>query len=100
MGVRNKQDARNLAERYLAKLPISPSNDLVILDEHTIETDFGWVFFWNSKRYLGTGEFEHALAGNTPLIVDRRDGSVHSTSTAVPVEESIERYRRAHAVPQ
>jgi len=72
--------------------------ELEILDQHTIETDFGWVFFWNSKRYLEADEFQYALAGNAPLIVDRRDGSIHETSTAEPIEEIMERYRRAHAL--
>jgi Immunity protein 35 len=98
MVLRNVQEARGLVERHLAELPISPPTDLAILDEHTIETDFGWVFFWNSRKYQKTGEFQYALAGNTPLIVDRRDGSVHPTSTSEPIEEVIERYRQAHAV--
>ena len=100
MSVRNMQEARGLAERHLAKLPMSPPTELAILDEHTMETDFGWVFFWNSKKYQETGEFQYALAGNAPLIVDRRDGSIHETSTAEPIEEIIENYRKAHAVVQ
>jgi hypothetical protein len=88
------QEARGLAERFLASLPM----ELVILDEHTMETEFGWVFFWTSKKYRETGNFEYAVAGNTPLIVDRREGSVHETSTAEPIEEIIERYRKDHVV--
>jgi putative addiction module CopG family antidote len=94
---KNKQEAQGLAEQYLSKMQISPPMELEIFDEHTIETDFGWVFFWNSKRYLETDEFQYALAGNTPLIVDRRDGSIHQTSTADSIEEIIKRHRRAHA---
>jgi len=79
---------------------MSPPIELAILDEHTIETEFGWIFFWNSKRYQETDEFQYALAGNAPLIVDRRDGAVHETSTAEPIEEIIERYRKGNAVVQ
>jgi hypothetical protein len=93
---KNKQEARSLAEQHLCKLPVSPPMELVILDQHTIETDFGWVFFWNSKKYVEAGEYQYALAGNGPLIVDRRDGSIHETSTAEPVEEIVDRYRRTH----
>jgi hypothetical protein len=71
--------------------------ELAILDEHTMETEFGWLFFWTSKKYQETGEFQYALAGNAPLIVDRRNGSVHATSTARPVEEIVEDYRKSHA---
>jgi hypothetical protein len=100
MGLQNMQEARGLAESHLAKLPMSPPTELVILDERTIETNFGWVFFWNSKKYQETREFRYALAGNAPLIVDRRDGSVHETSTAQPIEDIIENYRKTHAVIQ
>ena len=95
---KNKQEAQGLAEQHLPKMRISPPTEVAILGEHTIETDFGWVFFWNSKEYVETDEFRYALAGNAPLIVDRRDGSIHETSTAEPIEEIIERYRRTHAL--
>jgi hypothetical protein len=94
----NKQEARSLAEQHLSKMQILPPTELAILDELTIETDFGWVFLWNSKRYLETDEFQYALAGKAPLIVDRRDGSIHETSTAEPIEDIMERYRRTHAL--
>lgn len=97
MVLKSAEEARSLAERHLAELPMSPPTELVILDEHTMEIDFGWVFFWNSKKYQETGEFHYALAGNAPLIVDRLDGSVHETSTAYPIEEIIENYRKSHA---
>jgi hypothetical protein len=94
--LKSAEEARSLAEKYLPERPMASLAEVVILDEHTIETDFGWVFFWNSKKYMETGEFQYALAGNAPLIVDRRDGSVHLTSTAYPVEEIIENYRKSH----
>ena len=100
MVLQSAEEARRLAESHLAELPISPPTEAVILDEHTMETEFGWVFFWNSRKYQETGEFQYALAGNAPLIVDRRDGSVHETSTVYPVEEITGNYRKSHAMAQ
>ena len=57
---------------------------LELLASATRTTDFGWVFFYNSKKYLETGEIRFALAGNAPLIVDALDGSLHVTGTAQP----------------
>jgi hypothetical protein len=91
---KNRQEAQSLAEGCLSKMQISPPTELAILSKHTIETEFGWVFFWNSRRFLETDEIQYALAGNAPLIVDRRDGSIHETSTAEPIEEIIARYRK------
>jgi len=97
MILKSRQEAQGLAEQHLSKMQTSPPTELAILSEHTIETDFGWVFFWNSRKYMETDEFQYALAGNAPLIVDRRDGSIHETSTAEPIEKIIEHYRRTHA---
>jgi hypothetical protein len=100
MVVQNVEEARRLAGRHLARLPISADTELTILDEHTIEEDFGWLFFWTSKKYRETGEFKYALAGNAPIIVDRRDSSVHETSTADCIDDIIDHYKVAHATVQ
>ncbi len=34
------------------------------------------------------------VAGNAPLIVDRKDGTVHITGTAFPTEQYLESYER------
>jgi hypothetical protein len=70
-----------------------------IPDGETLERDFGWVFFYESQEYLDTGEFGRTLAGNSPIIVDRRDGSVHKTGTARSIDYYLEEYvkRRSRA---
>jgi hypothetical protein len=64
--------------------------ELVILDELTVERPWGWVFFWNTRASrLG---FEHfTLAGNAPYLVNR-DGTMRFASIALGVEESIREY--------
>jgi hypothetical protein len=86
-------EAKNLAEGHLAKVAGASPDAVVIINDSTIETDFGWIFFWNSRRYVESGDFRDALAGNVPLIVDRANGSVHETCTFLPIEEIIDRYQ-------
>jgi hypothetical protein len=69
------------------------------LEEETLEMDFGWVFFYTSRLFRDTGDFKYALAGNAPMIVDRKDGSLHPTGTAHPVEYYIEKFRRRRQRP-
>ena len=38
------------------------------------EFDVGWVLYYQSVRYLETGNTSDALAGNAPLFVARSDG--------------------------
>ena len=48
----------------------------VIVDTATIEKPFGWVFFYNSERFLATGDVIYALAGNGPVFVNKHTESV------------------------
>ncbi len=68
------------ANEYVAGLEL-PEDEVVINQEQTREYDFGWVFMYNSRRYLEQGERKRAMVGNVPFIVDRRDGSIHLTRT-------------------
>lgn len=47
------------------------------VDEHP----WGWMFFYDSQRYLETGEISYALAGNCPLFVTKEDGMLHGPIT-------------------
>jgi len=86
-------EAKKIAEGHLAKM-VGSSEAILIVDDSTIETDFGWIFIWNSRRYLESGDFRDALLGNVPLIVDRANGSVHETCTFLSIGEIIDRYRK------
>jgi hypothetical protein len=94
MVVTTISEAKNLAEDHLAKTPGISPEAVVIVDGSTVETDFGWIFVWNSKRFLDSGDFRDALLGNVPLIVDRANGSVHETCTFLSIDEIIDRYRK------
>ncbi len=53
-----KREARILVEAELRKaspfVEQGDSGELVILDEHTVERDWGWVFFYQSAQYVRT----------------------------------------------
>jgi len=66
--------------------------EIVILHEHTIEKEYGWIFFYQTKKYLQTGDFLDALAGNAPYIVNKYTGGIIETGTAKPIEDYIAEY--------
>lgn len=83
-------DARSLVQDHLAAMPVpSPDDEWVILDEYTIERGWGWVFFYDSRRYRETGDIHFAVAGNAPYFVRQSDGAVFEAGTALPVEDYI-----------
>jgi Immunity protein 35 len=91
-------DARIIANDYLRRMERSSGADLVLMDEQTLEEEFGWVFFYNSKAYLETGDFRHSLAGNAPFIVEKSNGSLHVTGIAMPIGCYLEAFKK-HRIP-
>jgi hypothetical protein len=80
----------------------SASGDTVVIDDDTLEYDFGWVFFYNSTAFATSRNWRDALVGNAPFIVDRLTGQLFETGTAQSIEVYVEAYRRygdPHARP-
>lgn len=88
-------DAKQIATDFLGSFPPPEGFSLVILDEYTIERPTCFVFFYESSRFLETGRFEDRLAGNAPILVDRKTRSARSLGTAHPVEHYIAEYEAA-----
>lgn len=88
----DKAKAVELARTYVSKLSVGGRTDVVLREDRTIERPFGWVFFYESGKYLETGDEHFAALGNSPLFVDRRDGSLHVAGTARRIIYYIERY--------
>ncbi|GAA2878299.1 YrhB domain-containing protein [Nonomuraea rubra] len=86
-------EARRLAEAEMARLhrEVSAYNDP---DDSFVvsaveECSIGWVYYYQSARYMRTGEFTAALGGNAPILIDRRNGAILPTGTAYPIEHYI-----------
>jgi hypothetical protein len=89
-------DARAKAQVFIDEMGASSGPEhpeLQLLDAHTIERPFGWVFFYQSMRYLASGEVRDALAGNAPIVVTR-DGELHVTGTAYPLDHYLAAFER------
>jgi Immunity protein 35/SMI1 / KNR4 family (SUKH-1) len=94
----NREEARHLVSAWLNDQSARSRIALELLEEETIELEFGWTFFYTSKEFKETGDFRYALAGNAPVVVDRAIGSLHTTGTAQPIAKYIEEFRRRRAM--
>ncbi len=84
----DEPEARRIAEEWVRR-HVSVEEDAIIDESQTMEEPFGWVYFYNSRRYLETGDFRDQLIGNAPIVVDRSSGTIHGTGTAKPLEEYL-----------
>lgn len=73
--------AYSLAKDRVDEIAASVDDEFDILVEKTVETDSGWVFFYNSKEFVETRNPIASLAGNGPIFV-KVDGTVHDLPTS------------------
>jgi immunity protein 35 of polymorphic toxin system len=84
-----QEDAATIARRFLKEHVQHRVPEEVVLagfEEHPT----CWVFGYNTRAYVETRALSRALAGNGPIIVNRRTGSVRQGTTARPVEEQLD----------
>jgi hypothetical protein len=83
------QIAKALAVDHMLRHSAKPEN-VMIADEHTIETADSWIFFWNSKGWLLDRDPFKRLMGNLPILVDKHSGQVRSVlRTGGSIEKRI-----------
>jgi len=66
---------------------------LAILDDATIECEFGWAFSYQTRSFIESGDVMDTLVGNGPLFVTR-EGTMFETGTAEPAETYVENFKR------
>jgi hypothetical protein len=63
-----------------------------IVETSTIDKPYGWVFFYQSRAFLGTGDLLQQFAGNAPVVFNRVSGEYRVTGTASPIESYLQEY--------
>lgn len=90
--------AMDLVRDYLGTRSSSlVDDDLVILDQYTHHLPFGWVFFYQSRRFTMSGDPGDMLGGNAPLLVEKSTGRIHELGTASPLEIYLRPFAEKHA---
>ncbi len=91
--------ARRAAEANLRKMSAEPGVPPLALTGMA-EYRACWVFFYQSARYLRTGNFLDGVAGNAPILVDRVTGQIHETGTARSIEHYVAEFNAGrHTCP-
>ena len=61
------EDARQMAAISVFEMSKPVQVEFSINDEETVELPDGWLFFYNTKAFLDSGDPVMALAGNGPI---------------------------------
>jgi len=85
-------EAKALVDAFITNDDLPAGDVAIVLDDETIERPWGWVFFYNSRRFVETGDVRSCLGGNAPLIVERTSGRLLETGTAQDIGFYLSNY--------
>jgi len=81
--------ARELVVAWLEGIGKRIEGGLVLIEERTITKPYGWVFCYTSRRWRETGDINHGIAGNGPVVVLAATDEIVPLGTYAPPEEMI-----------
>jgi hypothetical protein len=89
-----RAQARAIAKQAVNEGYAVEGDELEVLDELTIEKDYGWIFLYDSRQHIETNDDKYEILGNGPVLVQKSDGGVRRFGTARPIEYYIAEYER------
>lgn len=90
----SETEARQKITMLLGEWGRNVEGGLVLVEEVTLTKPYGWIFFYNSRRYMDTRDIFHAIAGNGPVVILADTGEVVTLGTALRSEEEIALFER------
>lgn len=88
-------DFKQAAAPATAWVDIVCEGEARIVREATIAKPYGWIFFYQSKDFLDTGNPSAQLVGNAPIVVDGHTSELRVTGTAMPLEHYLAEYEKS-----
>jgi hypothetical protein len=85
----SREEAKQILLAVLKDRGVGGVDGVTILDSHTIEKPYGWAFFYNSKKFLDSGDILDSLVGGGPVVVLAQTGMVHELGSARPPLQEI-----------
>jgi hypothetical protein len=84
-------EAQAIVQNYLDKEWATIAPDVEIMADKTIQKEYGWIFFYQPKKYIETKKLREMLIGNCPILV-KHSGETVLFPTFQPVDKSIRMY--------
>ncbi|MBY0262484.1 MAG: YrhB family protein [Phycisphaerales bacterium] len=96
----SQQEAEGIVQQFIDGFKGWKKGDLAVVPRHTRRCRGAWVVFYNTQKFLETGEFSHQLAGNGPIFVDDVMRRVHVGGTAFGLDHWIARFEAGEIKPE
>lgn len=89
VGVLSLEDAESLVlERVHLNGGVPGDGEWIVTD--TVDRPWGWAISYAVRQWVEDNDFAYAVAGNVPIIVDARDGTMVSTRVQLTIDDQLD----------
>jgi oxalate decarboxylase/phosphoglucose isomerase-like protein (cupin superfamily) len=81
-----------IAEKYILEESNGTNYELILIKKSEVKKEYGKIYYYNTKKFIETREFEYALLGNAPFLVEKATGKIIVFGTSQPKEYYIKEY--------
>ena len=81
-----------IAKKYIDTEAEETNLDLVLFLKHTIKKPYGNVYRYNSKKFIEEKDYDYALIGNGPFLVENSMGKIVQFGTGKTLEYFLTEY--------
>ncbi|MGG8496185.1 hypothetical protein ACQY1Q_07190 [Tenacibaculum sp. TC6] len=88
-----------IAKKYLKKINGSSEDELIIIEDITLEKLYGNIYYYEFKRFIETGNNKYSVAICAPFLVEKEMGRVVNFSTSGYLENHLKDYENGTFEP-
>lgn len=92
------QEMLAIAERFMNRI-VDKDTEAVILHEETIKKPYGNIYYFQSKEFLLTRDFNKVLTDNPYFLVEKKTGRVVSLGRPSRLDYEIQAYENGTMKP-
>jgi len=83
-------------ERAIEKVRETLESDMDVMRDKSIEKDYGWVLFPQTKEFIKTRNILHSAVGSGGVLVLKKSGKLINFGSGYSTEQNLEIYEKGY----
>jgi hypothetical protein len=81
-----------IANSYIDKKAQESDKELMLFLKHKVKKPYGNLYHYNSRKFIEEKDYDYALIGNGPFLVESQTGKIFQFGTAKSDEYYLKEY--------
>ena len=94
----NEEKAIKLVSEYINTIynkNNKVAEELLVIKDIVPYGEYGWTFFYDTKKYIDSNDWRHSLAGNFPIFIVKDGGKMYLVHSETDEAEIVKKHRQS-----